>query len=84
MIQDDQRSRGGVFETGQRGSVPPLVTTDYTVQDRGHASPRLLRSTMYNIPATADMLKQSHLPFVVNISPFAKLDPQEVNNHSIC
>ena len=80
VMLDDQRNRSGLFETGVRGSVPPLVTTEFTVADQGHASPRFLRSTMYSVPATNDMLKQSHLPFVINISPFAKLDPKEVSS----
>ena len=35
VIEDDKRNRGGVFETGQRGALPPLVTTDFMVQDTG-------------------------------------------------
>lgn len=58
MIQDDQRVRGGVFITNQRGLVPPLVTTDFITQDQGNASPRYVRSTMYTIPTTADIVKQ--------------------------
>ena len=34
---------------------------------------------MYNVPCTADMLKQGHVPFAVNISPFAELHPSEVS-----
>ena len=41
-------------------------------------SPRFLRSTMYNVPCTGDLLKQSHLPFVVTLVPFARLHPKEV------
>ena len=36
VIGDDQAKRGGqVFATNIRGQVPPLVTTDFTVQDQG-------------------------------------------------
>lgn len=38
VIEDDQAKRGGqVYTTNLRGQVPPLVTTDYTVQDQGKA-----------------------------------------------
>ena len=78
VIGDDQRNRVGIFQTAQRGSVPPLVTTSYIVEDQGNASPRYLRSSMYNVPATQDMMKQSHLPFVINCVPFSRLHPKEV------
>ena len=34
---------------------------------------------MYNIPCTSDMLKNSHIPFALSITPFAKLQPDEVS-----
>ncbi|ESO02325.1 hypothetical protein HELRODRAFT_94513 [Helobdella robusta] len=77
VLEDDKLKNNGVYVTGQRGSVPPLVTSNFIVDDQGLCSPRFLRSTMYNIPCTSDLLKQSHLPFVVTLSPFAKQDPQE-------
>ncbi|GFS08347.1 transport protein Sec24C [Elysia marginata] len=77
VIEDDKRTRSGVFQTNARGSVPPLVTTNFTTQDQGNANPRFIRSTMYNVPCTADMLKSSHIPFSLAISPFAELGPQE-------
>lgn len=49
-MQDDQQTRSGVFVTNQKGLVPPLVTTKFVVQDQGNASPRYVRSTMYNVP----------------------------------
>lgn len=61
VIQDDQRARGGIFLTNQRGLVPPLVTTHFLTQDQGNASPRYIRSTMYTIPTTADIIKQVKL-----------------------
>jgi len=35
VMEDDKRSRCGVFQTGQKGTVPPLVTTDFVVEDQG-------------------------------------------------
>lgn len=58
VIQDDQRARRGEFMTDKRGLVPPLVTTDFITQDQGNASPRYVRSTMYTVPTTADIVKQ--------------------------
>ena len=58
VIQDDQSIRRGVFITNQKGLAPPLVTTNFVTQDQGNASPRYIRSTMYNVPTTADLIKQ--------------------------
>ncbi|XP_050054365.1 protein transport protein Sec24D isoform X49 [Aphis gossypii] len=77
VIQDDQQSKSGLFLTNQRGLVPPLVTTDFTVQDSGNASPRLIRSTMYCVPTTTDIMKQTSVPFGLVISPLAKIKPDE-------
>ncbi|XP_060569226.1 protein transport protein Sec24C-like [Ruditapes philippinarum] len=77
VIEDDKRNRSGVFNTASKGGVPPLVTTQFTTQDQGNCNPRFLRSTMYNVPCTSDMLKNSHIPFALTISPFAKLQDDE-------
>ncbi|CAL1526344.1 unnamed protein product [Lymnaea stagnalis] len=77
VIEDDKRNRSGVYQTNTKGSVPPLVTTNFLTQDQGNASPRFIRSTMYNVPCTADMLKSSHIPFALALTPFAELDAQE-------
>lgn len=58
VIQDDQKTKGGMFTTNQKGLVPPLVTTKFTVDDQGNASPRFIRSSMYSVPTTADIIKQ--------------------------
>jgi len=39
VMEDDKRSRCGVFNTGQKGTVPPLVTTDFVVEDQGIVFP---------------------------------------------
>jgi protein transport protein SEC24 len=58
VMEDDRNKRSGAFETSTRGQVPPLVTTPFTVVDRGMASPRFIRSTLYAAPATPDLHKQ--------------------------
>lgn len=50
VTQDDKHNRTGVFVTNQPGLVPPLVTTNFVVQDQGNSSPRFMRSTMYSVP----------------------------------
>lgn len=77
VIEDDKVNRSGPFQTTSRGSVPPLVTTDFITQDQGNCNPSFIRSTMYNIPCTADMMKSSHIPFALSICPFAKLRDEE-------
>ncbi|CAH1990450.1 unnamed protein product [Acanthoscelides obtectus] len=72
VTQDDQQTRSGVFVTNQTGLVPPLVTTNFVVQDQGNASPRFIRSTMYNIPINQDIIKQTAVPFSLVISPMAR------------
>ncbi|XP_076618256.1 COPII coat complex component secretory 24CD [Colletes latitarsis] len=73
VMQEDQCVRGGVFITNQRGLVPPLVTTTFVTQDQGNASPRYIRSTMYTVPTTADIIKQTHVPFGLIVSPMARV-----------
>ncbi|XP_015606449.1 protein transport protein Sec24C isoform X2 [Cephus cinctus] len=77
VMQDDQRVRGGVFVTNQKGLVPPLVTTQFTTQDQGNASPRFIRSTMYTVPTTTDIMKQTNVPFGLVISPMARVEEGE-------
>ncbi|XP_061196580.1 protein transport protein Sec24C-like isoform X2 [Saccostrea echinata] len=78
VIEDDRANRSGVFQTA-KGAVPPSVTTNFTVQDQGNCNPRFMRSTMYNVPCTSDMLKSCHVPFSLSINPFAKLPEEELN-----
>ncbi|TNN71406.1 Protein transport protein Sec24D [Liparis tanakae] len=78
VIEDDQVKRGGqVYTTNVRGQVPPLVTTDFTVQDQGNASPRFMRCTTYSLPSTADLAKQCQVPLATIIKPLANLPKNE-------
>ncbi|KAJ8336176.1 hypothetical protein SKAU_G00395190 [Synaphobranchus kaupii] len=78
VIEDDQAKRGGqVYATNLRGQVPPLVTTDFVVQDQGNASPRYIRCTAYSFPCTADLAKQCKVPLAAIIKPFATLPKNE-------
>ncbi|XP_014674591.1 PREDICTED: protein transport protein Sec24C-like [Priapulus caudatus] len=77
VYEDDRRNRAGVFATGPRGQVPPLVTSEFMTQDQGNSGPRLMRASVYSVPCTADMCKQSQVPIVLNVCPFARQHPQE-------
>ncbi|XP_037116537.1 protein transport protein Sec24D [Syngnathus acus] len=78
VIEDDQARHGGqVFSTNIRGQVPPLVTTNFTVQDQGHASPRFIRCTTYSFPRTAELAKQCQVPLACVVKPFARVPKNE-------
>jgi len=72
VIEDDRQNRTGEFSTAGQGTLPPLATTNFVVRDGGNASPRYLRSTMYAVPTTPDMMKQTSVPFGLVISPMAQ------------
>ncbi|XP_031761002.1 protein transport protein Sec24C isoform X3 [Xenopus tropicalis] len=79
VIEDDKNNRGSEpFITGQRGQVPPLITTNVLVKDQGNTSPRYIRCTSYNFPASSDMAKQSQVPLAAVIKPLATLPPDEL------
>ncbi|XP_058818925.1 protein transport protein Sec24C [Topomyia yanbarensis] len=78
VINENQRFCGGVFATNQAGLVPPLVTTEYDTQDQGNSGPRFIRSSMYNVPANTDMMKQCAVPFALIVSPFARTTAKEL------
>lgn len=72
VMTENQNSITGPFITNEVGSVPPLVTTKFVTHDQGNSGPRFIRSTMYNVPATPDMMKQTSVPFSLIISPLAE------------
>jgi len=72
VMQDDQKQfSSGEFYTDARGKVPPLVTTQFITRDMGNSGPSFIRSTMYTVPDTPDMKKQTGVPFGLVISPLA-------------
>lgn len=72
VMTENQNSITGPFITNEVGAVPPLVTTKFVTHDQGNSGPRYIRSTMYNVPATPDMMKQTSVPFSLIISPLAE------------
>ncbi|KAL4640308.1 protein transport protein Sec24D isoform X1 [Arapaima gigas] len=84
VIEDDQvKRRGQVYATNLRGQVPPLVTTDFVVQDQGNASPRFMRCTTYSFPCTSDLAKQCQVPLATVIKPFAVVPKNETPLYTV-
>lgn len=67
------------FITNSAGALPPLAATNFVCQDQGSCNPRFIRATTYTIPNAHDMIKQSHIPAALAISPLADLRSDEVN-----
>lgn len=78
VMEDDQKNNGGEFQTKEKGLVPPLVTTKFVAHDYGNATPRFIRSTMYTVPATEELRKQSGVPFALVMNPMATVAEGEV------
>ena len=67
VMDEDQKTyeaNGGYFDTKDKGTPPPLVTTKFVTRDYGNASPRFMRSTMYYVPSSEDMRKQTGMFFL--------------------
>merc|ERR1719394_1666656 len=78
VMKDDMTTyAGGEFFTNEKGKVPPLVTTPFLTRDQGNSGPRLMRSTMYSVPDTPDMKKQTGVPLGLVMSPLATPLPGE-------
>ncbi|XP_074619307.1 protein transport protein Sec24C-like isoform X2 [Acropora palmata] len=78
MKDDNDAHKGSPFLTSTRGRTPPLVTSNFVVQDDGNCSPRFIRSTMYSIPCNKDVLQASSIPLATVITPFAETGPSEL------
>merc|ERR1719402_1463465 len=63
MEDDEHNHSSGEFVTDAKGKVPPLVTTRFLTRDQGNSGPNLIRSTMYSVPDSPDMKKQTGVPF---------------------
>ncbi|CAL8069120.1 unnamed protein product [Calicophoron daubneyi] len=77
VIENNRTQYPGPFLTGQRSVLPPLVTTDFSCRDEGNCNPRFIRSSLYAVPVSSDMLKTIGIPFTLTISPFAALHPED-------
>ncbi|KAG5454739.1 Protein transport protein Sec24C [Clonorchis sinensis] len=73
VIESNRTQCSGPFFTNQRSVLPPLVTTDFSCRDEGNCNPRFIRSSLYAVPTTSDLMKTVGIPFTLTISPFASL-----------
>jgi hypothetical protein len=71
-MSDDQQNRGGIFVTNEKGLVPPLVTTDFIVDDKGNAS-------KYHHSVTVILLSNERT--VNSTSDYTKLQTSPVDSH---
>jgi protein transport protein SEC24 len=78
VLEQSQERNQEPFITNAPGLLPPLVATNFVCQDQGSCNPRFIRATTYTIPNTNDMIKQSHIPIALAISPLANLRPDEL------
>ena len=70
--------------SGNTATVPlPIEGTNFVVRDNGNASPRFMRPTMAQIPATGELLATSAIPFAILVQPFAMQHPDEEPIHVV-
>lgn len=70
MAADQERFHQQVYQTSTR-SNPPLTSTHCLIVDDGNCSPRIVRSTLYNIPATDELSSTAKVPMCLVIQPLA-------------
>ncbi|KAL7667369.1 hypothetical protein ACOME3_010814, partial [Neoechinorhynchus agilis] len=59
--------------------IPPLaiILDNVAFYDTGNCNPRYVRSSIYGIPTSSDILKQSQIPFALALTPMAEPNPAE-------
>eukprot|EP00752_Nemacystus_decipiens_P016511 g14759.t1 len=57
--------------------MPPTPSSNYVALDEGNCSPRFMRSTMAQLPMTADAMGACKIPMAVAIQPMALVGPEE-------
>ncbi|KII60596.1 Protein transport protein Sec24C [Thelohanellus kitauei] len=63
---------GQTFDTSSIETMPPQIsTTNVYYTNFKNTSPEFMRSTLYGIPNTSDLLKNSNIPMGVIVTPFA-------------
>eukprot|EP00899_Mesostigma_viride_P012163 jgi/Mesvir1/20948/Mv08019-RA.1 len=69
-----------VFQTrvnGQANCPPPLSSSNFIVRDTGNCSPRVMRSTVAQLPHAPDLASCSGLSMGILVTPFAVPHPEE-------
>ncbi|EGT55933.1 hypothetical protein CAEBREN_30179 [Caenorhabditis brenneri] len=78
QVINDDYARSGLWSTGfPNAEMPPLVSTFSFSRDEGNCNPKFMRTTLYVVPKTGGILKETQLPLAVSISPFAELNIYE-------
>ncbi|CAG5086922.1 Oidioi.mRNA.OKI2018_I69.PAR.g11404.t1.cds [Oikopleura dioica] len=79
VMQNDQAIFDDQTYTTDKGAVPPACTTKIKrgIQDAGSCSPRYVRSSLYSLPATSEMAKQTQIPMTLSINAMAEPDQGE-------
>lgn len=78
---DEQRYAHQDYMTASR-DMPPLASTSFTAIDSGNCNPRYMRSTLYSVPTSEDILRTSKLPFGIILEPFANIKDTEVSSQN--
>lgn len=55
----------------------PLASTHFRSLDQGNCNPHFMRSTLQTVPATADLTRDTGLPFGLVLQPLAKTHPDD-------
>ncbi|GMH37330.1 hypothetical protein BSKO_05203 [Bryopsis sp. KO-2023] len=68
-----------IFQTRVKGQhqVPPQACAKAIVKDVGNASPKYMRLSLNNVPATSELVNQVTVPLVVFVQPLALPSPEE-------
>lgn len=78
VIEEDRSLWGQqVFVTNTCGQLPPLASTEFTVDDQGNSSPHFVRCTTYTLPSSAELANISHFPLAVLLKPLAAVPHSE-------
>lgn len=77
MAEDRAEWEGKVFVSEPFSHLPPLATTSCIIEDRGNASPCVIRSTSYCVPCEGQTALLSRLPLGALVTPLAKQNTKE-------
>ncbi|KAJ1977592.1 COPII coat Sec23p-Sfb3p heterodimer component [Dimargaris xerosporica] len=70
--RDQAQYNDSPYITSVKTNVP-LAATQFRAVDEGNANPRFMRMTMYHLPQTEQLLKDSGLPLGMVVQPLAPL-----------
>ncbi|KAM6930979.1 protein transport protein Sec24C [Xenentodon cancila] len=77
MEEDRAEWDGRIFASEPFSCLPPLSTTSCVIEDKGNASPCVIRSTSYCVPCDGQMALLSRLPLGALVTPFGKQNARE-------